>query len=70
MYSPVPAGERKERPRRPLPAVWWFAATSVPLSAPTRARRFAWVFVESTVSRQTTRRLSLDHKSRRQLYSV
>ena len=50
MYSPVSAGEKKLRPRRPLPPVCVHAAATVPSGAPSSASSRSFVFVDGRVS--------------------
>ena len=45
-YSPLPGGEKKERPRRPFPADWLSAMTTVPSTAPAFASSLALSLVE------------------------
>ena len=50
-----PGSDVHTRPRRPLPAVWRCAQTSVPSAAPEQARRLASSLVLSTASISTNR---------------
>ena len=55
-YSPFPAGEMKERPRRPRPPVWPSAMTVRPFSTWWMDWRLISLLVESSVSNRRTRR--------------
>ena len=53
-YSPFPAGERKERPRRPRPPVWQSAMMARPFSTWPMDWRLISLFVESRLSKYRT----------------
>ena len=55
-YSPQPLGDWKERPSRPRPPVCSSAVTTSPSGAPAMAQRLHSVLVESTVSRHSSSR--------------
>src|SRR3989442_4305571 len=50
----VPGASFHDRPRRPRPADWWSATTTVPSGAPRAASPNAVVCVDSTTERRTT----------------
>src|SRR5690606_37843348 len=52
--SEPPGGATQVRDRRPRPAVWWSATTTVPSRAPSRARSMASAFVDPVVATQRT----------------
>ena len=57
--SDAPGGASQVRPRRPRPAVWWSATTTVPSGSPCRASSSTSVFVEpvSATHRTSAKRL-------------
>lgn len=64
-YSPVPLGERKLRPRRPLPWVCCWAMRAIPSAPPCSAMLLSTVLVEVTESRTSMAQLWAGPSSRR-----
>ena len=52
MSSDAPAGATHVRPKRPRPALWWSATTTVPEASPSLAASRRYRLVESTSGRR------------------
>ena len=52
--SALPGGATQLRARRPRPAVWWSATTTIPSPAPSRARPSASLLVDPVSAHQRT----------------